>query len=172
MPSSGRSASRRVPVVARRPVPARGRRPTVRRQVLQRDAGIGCGAGVGLGGAGVVVARAAGKSTRQVKEMLPKWIPTWARPVERMRPVGAGRWELKAVIDDDCRSGLDQLKGLLSHVDPQMTLGELLGGWFGKRSSATTPSRPAASAAPARRHGRRYFGAEGHARGRPPRRSR
>ena len=30
------------------------------------------------------------------------------------RPLGGGRWELKAVIDDECRRGLERLKGLLS----------------------------------------------------------
>ena len=89
-----------------------------------------------------LVARAAGKSTRQVKEMLAEVDPDLARPVERMRPLGAGRWELKAVIDDDCRSGLDQLKGLLSHVDPQMTLGELLGRVVREAVERHDPSRP------------------------------
>ena len=89
-----------------------------------------------------LVARAAGKSTRQVKEMLAEVDPDLARPVERMRPLGAGRWELKAVIDDDCRSGLDQLKGLLSHVDPQMTLGGLLGRVVQEAVERHDPSRP------------------------------
>ena len=89
-----------------------------------------------------LVARAAGKSTRQVKEMLAEVDPDLARPVERMRPLGAGRWELKAVVDDDCRSGLDQLKGLLSHVDPQMTLGELLGRVVREAVERHDPSRP------------------------------
>ena len=48
-----------------------------------------------------LVARAAGKSTRQVKEMLAEVDPNLSRPVERMRPLGAGRWEIKAVIDYD-----------------------------------------------------------------------
>ena len=52
--------------------------------------------------------------------------PDLTAPTGRIRPLGAGRWELKAVIDDDCRRGLDQLKGLLSHVDPHMTLGQIV----------------------------------------------
>ena len=91
-----------------------------------------------------LVAEAAGKSTRQVKEMLAKVDPELARAADRMRPLGAGRWELKAVIDDDCQLGLEQLKGLLSHVDPQMTLGQLLGR--GGTGSAGPP-RPVAAAA-------------------------
>ena len=59
-----------------------------------------------------------------------------------MRPLGAGRWELKAVIDDDCQVGLEQLKGLLSHVDPQMTLGQLLGRVVREALDRHDPSRP------------------------------
>ena len=89
-----------------------------------------------------LVAEAAGKSTRQVKEMLAKVDPELARTADRMRPLGAGRWELKAVIDDDCQIGLEQLKGLLSHVDPQMTLGQLLGRVVREALDRHDPSRP------------------------------
>ena len=89
-----------------------------------------------------LVAQAAGKSTRQVKEMLAKVDPDLARTADRMRPLGAGRWELKAVIDDDCQVGLEQLKGLLSHVDPQMTLGQLLGRVVREALDRHDPSRP------------------------------
>ena len=89
-----------------------------------------------------LVAEAAGKSTRQVKEMLAKVDPDLARLADRMRPLGAGRWELKAVIDDDCQVGLEQLKGLLSHVDPQMTLGQLLGRVVREALDRHDPSRP------------------------------
>ncbi len=89
-----------------------------------------------------LVAQAAGKSTRQVKEMLAKVHPDLARTADRMRPLGAGRWELKAVIDDDCQVGLEQLKGLLSHVDPQMTLGQLLGRVVREALDRRDPSRP------------------------------
>ena len=84
---------------------------------------------------------------------------------DRIRPLGVGRWELKAVIDDDCRQGLEQLKGLESHVDPRLTLGQLpWGAWCGKRSSATTRSGRRAAGAPASgpmRGAARNFGAEG-----------
>ena len=89
-----------------------------------------------------LVAQAAGKSTRQVQEMLAEVDPELARPNDRMRPLGAGRWELKAVIDDDCRLGLEQLKGLLSHVDPQMTTGQLLGRLVQEALDRHDPSRP------------------------------
>ena len=89
-----------------------------------------------------LVAEAAGKSTRQVKEMLAKVDPDLARAADRMRPLGAGRWELKAVIDDDCQLGLEQLKGLLSHVDPQMTFGQLLGRVVREALDRHDPSRP------------------------------
>ncbi len=48
-----------------------------------------------------LVAQAAGKSTRRAREMLAKVDPDLARAADRVRPLGAGRWELKAVIDDD-----------------------------------------------------------------------
>ena len=89
-----------------------------------------------------LVAQAAGKSTRQVQEMLAEVDPDLAAPTDRMRPLGAGRWELKAVIDDDCQRGLEQLKGLLSHVDPQMTTGQLLGRLVQEALDRHDPSRP------------------------------
>ena len=89
-----------------------------------------------------LVAQAAGKSTRQVQEMLAEVDPELAAPTDRMRPLGAGRWELKAVIDDDCQRGLEQLKGLLSHVDPQMTTGQLLGRLVREALDRHDPSRP------------------------------
>ena len=67
-----------------------------------------------------LVAQAAGKSTPQMREMLAKVDPDLARPADRMRPLGAGRWERKAVINDDCQVGLEQLNGLLSHVAPRV----------------------------------------------------
>ena len=89
-----------------------------------------------------LVAQAAGKSTRQVQEMLAEVDPDLAAPTDRVRPLGAGRWELKAVIDDDCQRGLEQLKGLLSHVDPQMTTGQLLGRLVQEALDHHDPSRP------------------------------
>ena len=89
-----------------------------------------------------LVAQATGKSTRQGKEMLAKVDPDLARAADRMRPLGAGRWELKAVIDDDCQVGLEQLKGLLSHVDAQMTLGQLLGRLVREALDRHDPSWP------------------------------
>ena len=89
-----------------------------------------------------LVAQAAGKSTRQVQEMLAEVDPDLAAPTDRMRPLGAGRWELKAVVDDDCQRGLEQLKGLLSHVDPQMTTGQLLGRLVQEALDRHDPSRP------------------------------
>ena len=89
-----------------------------------------------------LVEQAAGKSTRQVRELLAEVDPELAAPADRIRPLGAERWELKAVIDDDCRRGLEQLKGLLSHVDPQMTLGQLLGRVVREAVARHDPARP------------------------------
>ena len=43
-----------------------------------------------------------------------------------MRALGDGRWELKVVIDSACQSGIEQLRALLSHVDPHLTLGQMV----------------------------------------------
>ena len=51
--------------------------------------------------------------------MLADLDPELAVPADRMRPLGDGRYELKAVIDADCHQGLEQLRGLLQRVDPR-----------------------------------------------------
>ena len=56
---------------------------------------------------------AAGKSARQVRQMLADVDPELAPPADRVRPLGDGCYELKATIDADCQQGLEQLRGLL-----------------------------------------------------------
>ena len=73
------------------------------------------------------VERAMGKSTRQVQQMLAEVDPEAAAPAERLRALGDGRWELKAVVDGECQRGLQKLRELLSHVDPHLTIGQLVG---------------------------------------------
>ena len=63
-----------------------------------------------------LVEDAAGKSARQVRRMLADLDPELATPADRMRPLGDGRYELKALIDADCHQGLEQLRGLLSRT--------------------------------------------------------
>ena len=89
-----------------------------------------------------LVEQAAGKSSRQVMQLLADVDPELAAPADRVRPLGAGRWELKAVIDDECRRGLERLKGLLSHVDPHMTLGQLMGRLVQEGLDRHDPARP------------------------------
>ena len=36
--------------------------------------------------------------------------PELAPPADRVRPLGDGRYELKATIDAECRQGLEQLR--------------------------------------------------------------
>ena len=89
-----------------------------------------------------LVERAMGKSTRQVQQMLAEVDPEAAAPAERLRPLGDGRWELKAVIDADCQRGLQQLRELLSHVDPHLTVGQLVGRLVREGVDRYDPSRP------------------------------
>ena len=89
-----------------------------------------------------LVEEAAGKSARQVRQMLADVDPELAPPADRVRPLGDGRFELKATIDSECRQGLEQLRGLLSHVDPRMTMGQLVGRLVKEGLDRHDPSRP------------------------------
>ena len=92
-----------------------------------------------------LVEEAAGKSTRQVKRMLADLDPELAAAADRVRPLGNGRYELKAVIDAECQRGLEQLAGLLSHVDPRMMVGQLVGRLVREALDRHDPSRRTAS---------------------------
>ena len=89
-----------------------------------------------------LVEQAVGKSTRQVMQMLSAVDPALAVPADRIRPLSEGRWELKAVVDEECQRGLEQLKGLLSHVDPRMTLGQLVARLVRDGLDRYDPGRP------------------------------
>ena len=89
-----------------------------------------------------LVEEAAGKSARQVRQMLADLDPELAPPSDRVRPLGNGRYELKATIDAECQQGLEQLRGLLSHVDPRMTMGQLVGRLVQEALDRHDPSRP------------------------------
>ena len=98
-----------------------------------------------------LVEEAAGKSARQVRQMLADVDPELAPPADRVRPLGDGRYELKATIDAECQQGLEQLRGLLSHVDPRMTLGQLVGRLVKEGLDRHDPSRPPRRARSGRR---------------------
>ena len=89
-----------------------------------------------------LVEETSGKSARQVRRMLADLDPELAPPADRVRPLGDGRYELKAVIDTDCQQGLEHLRGLLSHVDPRMTVGQLVGRIVQEALDRHDPSRP------------------------------
>ena len=89
-----------------------------------------------------LVEQASGKSSRQVMQLLAEVDPELAPPADRVRPLGGGRWELKAVIDDECRRGLERLQGLLSHVDPHLTLGQLMARLVREGLDRHDPARP------------------------------
>ena len=101
-----------------------------------------------------LVEEAAGKSTRQVKRMLADLDPELAAAADRVRPLGNGRYELKAVIDAECQRGLEQLTGLLSHVDPRMTVGQLVGRLVREALDRHDPGRrrPRTGSRPAEAH--------------------
>ena len=101
-----------------------------------------------------LVEEAAGKSTRQVKRMLADLDPELAAAADRVRPLGNGRYELKALIDAECQRGLEQLASLLSHVDPRMTVGQLVGRLVREALDRHDPSRrrPRTGSRPADAH--------------------
>ena len=89
-----------------------------------------------------LVDEAVGKSSREVIRMLAGVDPDLAAPADRLRPLDAERWELKTVIDTECQRGLEQLKGLLSHVDPHMTIGQLVARLVKEGLDRHDPARP------------------------------
>ena len=89
-----------------------------------------------------LVKQAAGKSTREVQQMLAEVDPELAQPSDRMRALAGGRWELKATIDTECRHGLEKLQMLLSHTDPHLTLGGLIARLVQDGLDRYDPARP------------------------------
>ena len=89
-----------------------------------------------------LVRRAAGKSTREVQQMLAEVDPALAQPSDRMRALGGGRWEMHAAIDAECRHGLEKLQMLLSHTDPHLTLGGLVARLVRDGLDRYDPARP------------------------------
>ena len=89
-----------------------------------------------------LVKQAAGKSTREVQQMVAEVDPELAQPSDRMRALGGGRWELKAAIDAECRHGLESLQMLLSHTDPHLTLGGLVARLVRDGLDRYDPARP------------------------------
>ena len=102
-----------------------------------------------------LVAQASGKSTREVKRLLAGVAPELARPAERLRALGEDRWELKVVIDAACQRGIEQLRALLSHVDPHLTVGQLVGRLVQDGLQRYDPGRPRRGRGGGRGGGRR-----------------
>ncbi|MDE0217811.1 MAG: HNH endonuclease signature motif containing protein, partial [Spirochaetaceae bacterium] len=86
--------------------------------------------------------QAAGKSTREVQQMLAEVDPELAQPSDRLRALGGGRWELKAAVDAECRHGLEKLLMLLSHRDPHLALGGLVARLVRDGLDRYDPARP------------------------------
>ena len=88
-----------------------------------------------------------------------QWAFGRSRAPARQRPLRAEgahrrRYELKALIDAECQRGLEQLTGLLSHVDPHMTVGQLVGRLVQEALDRHDPSRrrPRTGSRPADAH--------------------
>ena len=73
--------------------------------------------------------RAEGKSSRETERMLLERSSDSgaALPRDQARFLGNGKVEIKAVVDVGCHRALEDLKFLLSHRNPSMGYGELLG---------------------------------------------
>ena len=65
-------------------------------------------------------------STRQVASLLAAAAPEVVPPRDTLRAVAPDRYTLKVSIDQECEQGLRRLKGLLSHLDPRMSWGDLV----------------------------------------------
>ena len=73
-----------------------------------------------------LIEQAAGMSTRQVASLLAAAAPEVLPPRDTLRAVAPDRYTLKVSIDQECEQGLRRLKGLLSHIDPRMSWGDLV----------------------------------------------
>ncbi len=94
----------------------------------------------------------------QLQELLASVDPNLASPREQLRALGDGTWTFTVVVDRECRHGLDQLRSLLSHVDPAMSYGQLVNRLVQDelrrrdprlRGSTGTDTRPGATGGPA-----------------------
>ena len=76
-----------------------------------------------------LIEKAEGCSSREMERLLLEEAPDSKRLLQKdqVRFLGEGRFELKAVIDGETRGKLERLKFLLSHKNPSMGYGELLG---------------------------------------------
>ena len=68
----------------------------------------------------------ANKSARETEKLLAELEPELALPRERQRALGGGRYEVRVVLDQSSVDTIAKLKGLLSHVNPGFTTGQLL----------------------------------------------
>ena len=92
-----------------------------------------------------------------VRQMLADLDPELAPPADRVRPLGDGRYELKATIDAECQQGLEQLRGAALARGPAHDAGAArrTPGQGGAR-----PPRPEPATAPSAQR-RRRRGREG-----------
>ena len=85
-----------------------------------------------------LIEQAAGMSTRQVAGLLAAAAPEVVPPRDTLRTAAPDCYTLKVSIDQECEQGLRLLKGLLSHLDPRMSWGDLWHAWCARRWPGTT----------------------------------
>ena len=91
-----------------------------------------------------LVRQAVGKTTRQMQRLLAAVDLELTVPADKVRPLGNGHYEMKIVIDAEQSPRLRQPRGLLSHVDPHMTLGRLAREGLDRHDTGRPPRRPRA----------------------------
>ena len=72
----------------------------------------------------ILIKKAKGKSQRDLSQILAEINPSDV--IEKARPIGKSKIELKIVIDENTHKNLEKLKHLLSHKNPNMSYGELI----------------------------------------------
>ena len=74
-----------------------------------------------------VLAEMAGRSTREAERVAQKYSSEEPKAHDSVRPIADDRNILTVEVTDDVLKDLDKVKGLLAHVDPDMSLGVLIG---------------------------------------------
>ena len=74
-----------------------------------------------------LIKKTLGKSQAKTQKLLSEVDPEVCQQKEKTRFIGNQKIELKVILDEDCFKSLENLKNLLSHKNPRMSYGELIG---------------------------------------------